>query len=320
MVAELASPLLRSLLLGSLYALMALGLTMTYKVTRVPNFAHAEMLTVGGYLTVVSVNVLGRSPLEAMVVAIGATAALAVATDEAVYKQLSKRGATPLHLLVASIGVGLVIRYVLSIFADIYNLLNVKANVSVEPVAYIGSGTLTTLHLMVLPTAAAVVVVLHLLLTVTKLGKAMRATASNFDLARTSGINTALTRRVTWVIAGGLAGMAGAFWAFYVNISPEAGWRALLWIFAASILGGFTSFYGTILGGYIVGFGENVGIAVMNSWFGIDIAFKPMIALSIIVAVFLLRPTGFAGITLSSVREGMRRLVRRARLRVRQWG
>ncbi len=306
--------------MGSLYALMALGLTMTYKVTRIPNFAHAEMLTVGAYIATVAINFFGAGPLEALVLAFGLTAGLAVAIDELVFKPLFNRGATPLHLLVASIGVGLVVRYVLSIFADIYNILSVKADVVVEPVAYIGYGALTTLHLMVLPTAVSVVIILHMMLTGTKLGKAMRATASNFDLARASGIRTALIRRITWVIAGGLAGIAGTFWAIYSPISPEVGWRTLLWIFAASILGGFVSFYGTIAGAYIVGFAENMGISAMNRWFGVDVAYKPLIALAIIVAVFLLRPTGFAGMTLGDITRPIRRLMTKIRLYVKPRG
>ena len=318
MIEEFASPLLMSLLLGSLYSMMALGLTMTYAVTRIANFAHAEMVTVGAYAAVVVANTFGAGPIEMLVVALISTAVLGVAIDETVFKPLFNRGATSLHLLVASIGVGLAVRYILSIFADIHNMLNVKARIMVQPVAVIGHGMLTTLHLWVLPTVAITVAVLHFMLTATKLGKAMRATASNFDLARVSGIKTDLIRRITWVIAGGLAGVSGAFWCIYSPVNPETGWRALLWIFSASILGGFVSFYGTILGGYIVGFAENVGIAVMSRWFGISVAYKPLIALAIIIAVFLLRPTGLAGITLPSIRIVIRQLLTGIRSSLRQ--
>lgn len=293
---------------------------MTYRVTRIPNFAHAEMLTVGAYIAMVAINFFGAGAFMAIVLAFGLTAALAVAIDEVVYKPLFNRGATPLHLLVASIGVGLVVRYVLSIFADIYNVLSVKADIVVEPIAYIGYGAFTTLHLMVVPTTVGIVITLHLMLTGTKLGKAMRATASNFDLARASGIRTARIRRISWVISGGLAGIAGTFWSIYSPISPEVGWRLLLWIFAASILGGFISIYGTIAGGYVVGFAENLGIATMNRLFDVDVAYKPLIALSIIVAVFLFRPTGFAGMTLADVTRPIRKLLAKFKPRLKPRG
>jgi len=209
---DLAAPFLDSLVLGSLYTMMALGLTITYKVTRVPNFAHAELVTVGSYAGVVAVNAWGGGLAQALVLAFAASAAVALAADELVFKPLFKRGATPLHLLVASIGVGLVIRYVLAILANVYNMLSVKSDLLADTLVSFGPGAnLTTLHLWVPAATAATVVALHLLFTRTRIGKGMRAMASNFDLARVSGIRTAMVRRVTWVLAGGLAGVAGTY-------------------------------------------------------------------------------------------------------------
>ncbi len=315
---NLAAPFLDSLLLGSLYTMMALGLTITYKVTRIPNFAHAELVTVGSYAGVVAVNAWGGGLAQALVLAFAASAAVALAADELVFKPLFKRGATPLHLLVASIGVGLVIRYVLAILANVYNMLSVKSDLLADTLVSFGPGAnLTTLHLWVPAATAATVVALHLLFTRTRIGKGMRAMASNFDLARVSGIRTAMVRRVTWVLAGGLAGVAGTFWSVYAPIDPEVGWRALLWTFAASILGGFVSVYGTIAGGYIVGASENFGITALYYGFGVDISYKPMIALVIIVAVFLIRPTGFAGLTLRDFLDGVRKFPKRTLERVK---
>ncbi len=155
------------------------------------------------------------------------------------------------------------------------------------------------------------------LFTRTRIGKGMRAMASNFDLARVSGIPTARVRRITWLLAGGLAGVAGTFWSVYAPTDPEVGWRALLWTFAASILGGFVSVSGTIAGGYIVGGSESFGITILNSEFGISASYKPMIALVLIVAVFLIRPTGFAGLTVRDVLDGLRRFPGRTVARVR---
>jgi len=315
---DLAAPFLDALLLGSLYTMMALGLTITYKVTRIPNFAHAELVTVGSYAGVVAVNAWGGGLAHALVLAFAASAAVALAADELVFKPLFKRGATPLHLLVASIGVGLVIRYVLAILANVYNMLSVKSDLLADTLVSFGPGAnLTTLHLWVPAATAATVVALHLLFTRTRIGKGMRAMASNFDLARASGIRTGMVRRVTWVLAGGLAGVAGTFWSVYAPTDPEVGWRALLWTFAASILGGFVSVSGTIAGGYIVGGSESFGITILNSEFGISASYKPMIALVLIVAVFLIRPTGFAGLTVRDVLDGLRRFPGRTVARVR---
>ena len=320
---NLAPPLLDTILLGSLYTMMALGLTITYKVTRIPNFAHAELVTVGSYAGVLAVNGWGRGLLEALLLGFVASAGVALIADELAFKPLFKRGATPLHLLVASIGVGLVIRYVVAIFANYYNVLAVKSNLVAATLVSFGPGAnLTTLHVWVPLATAASVIGLHLLFTRTRIGKGMRAMASNYDLARASGIRTSQVRRMTWILAGGFAGLAGAFWSAYGPTDPEVGWRALLWIFAASILGGFVSIGGTIAGGYIVGASENFGITILHGGFGVDTAYKPMIALVIIVVVFLIRPTGFAGLTLHDVIEGARNFPTRARKRakaLRDW-
>ena len=321
MVDFLARPALDTILLGSLYTMMALGLTLTYKVTKIPNFAHAEYVTIGAYATVVMVNrfgFVGVAGVLAVVVSFLAAAGVALAVDELVFKPLFRRGASPLHILVASIGAGLVLRYIVFIGADLGNLLSEKANLSAQTVWVIGNGSVSTLHLTIVPTVAGIVIVLHVLFVGTRVGKGMRAMASNFDLARVSGINTTFIRRLTWILAGGLAGVAGAFWAIHNPVTPELGWRALLWIFAASILAGLTSFYGTIAGGYIVAAAENFGISLLNRAYGVDVGYKPMIALAIIVAVFLIRPTGFAGLTVRDVVEGFRSLPSRVRERARR--
>ncbi|HKZ99428.1 MAG TPA: branched-chain amino acid ABC transporter permease [Thermoplasmata archaeon] len=318
---ELGGPLLDSLLLGSLYTMMALGLTITYKVTRIPNFSHAELVTVGSYAGVVAVNLWGRGLGEALLLAFVSSAAIALAADELVFKPLFRRGATPLHLLVASIGVGLVVRYVLSIFANLYSILSAKSNLLAQTLVAFGPGAnLTTLHVWVPAATLSSVVALHLLFTRTRIGKGMRAMASNLDLARVSGIRTVRVRRMTWILAGGLAGIAGTFWSVYAPTDPEIGWRALLWTFAASILGGFVSVYGTIAGGYVVGASESFGITILNAEFGISASYKPMIALVLIVVVFLIRPTGFAGLTVRGVLDGMRTFPTRAAARWRALG
>lgn len=313
MVVEIADPILQSLLLGSLYTMMAIGLTLTYAVTRVPNFAHAEYVTVGAYTSVALVNLFGSGPIESFALAFLASAAVALTGDELVFKPLFRRGATPLHLLVASIGLGLVIRYVLSIVVGSYDFLVVKSRIIKETLFSIGGTSFTNLHAWAIPTTLALVILLYLLFTGTRLGKAMRAMASNFDLARIAGIKTVQVRRFTWVLAGGLAGIGGAFWSVNVPITPETGWGLLLYLFAASILGGFVSYWGTIAGGYVVGFAENLGISALHRGFGISLSYRPMIALAIIVLVFLFRPRGFTGIAMGDLTKAVRQWFGRMR-------
>jgi branched-subunit amino acid ABC-type transport system permease component len=316
---DLAAPTMLALLAAPAYALAALGLTMTYSITKVPNFAHAEYVTVGGYVAVAMVNFLGGGLVESVVAGFLAAAIVSMVSDELVFKPLTRRGATPLHLLVASIGLGLVIRYVLSIVVASYGLLLVRSSISKrilvfngEPLTFFGA-PVTNLHAWILPTTFGLVIALHVLFTRTRLGKGMRAMASNYDLARVSGIRTADVRRWTWFLAGGLAGTGGAFWAVDVQVHPETGWGLLLWMFAASILGGFVSFWGTIAGGFVVGFAENVGISMANDLFGVPLSYRPLIALAIIVIVFLIRPQGITGLTTPAFRAIATRWIARMR-------
>ncbi|MDJ0269740.1 MAG: branched-chain amino acid ABC transporter permease [Aigarchaeota archaeon] len=303
---DLTLPLLNSLALGSLYTLMALGLTITFSVTRIPNFAHAELVTVGGYVTAVLVNFMAFPPYLALLSAFIASAILALGMDELVFKPLYKRGSRPLFLLVASIGVGLIVRYTLFSLADATGNITIQTNVSVNPIMRFGRAYITMFHAIVIPVTIAIVIILHILFHYTLMGKALRAISDNEDLARVSGIRIYRLRRVAWLIAGGAAGLAGGLWSISLIIDPNFGWDTLLRIFASSILGGLTSFWGTIIGGYIVGFAENMGIATLNTWFGINTAYRPLISFTIIVAVFLIRPRGFAGIDVRSI---MSRLV-----------
>lgn len=315
---------LQSVLIGSLYASMALGLTLTYAVTRVPNFAHAEYVTVGGYVvsivTLAYGAVITAGGFWAAVVVIGAfllafaaSASLGVLSDELVYSPLYRGGVTPLHLLVASIGVGLVIRYSLSLAVAPADLLILNPRIVKARLFDLGGEPFTNLHAGVLPTTLAIVIGLHVLFTRTRIGKGMRAMASNFDLARVAGIRTRRVRRLTWILSGGLAGLGGAFWAVNVTVHPEVGWGILLFLFASSILGGFTSFWGTIAGGFIVGFAENMGIRLLFDAFGVSFSYRPLIALAIIVLVFLFRPQGITGLTTAGLSPSLRRWAARIR-------
>ena len=285
--------LLNGVLIGSLYALMAVGLTLVYRIAQVPNFAHADYITYGAYAAFVVAAFLGGGLFGAVVFAALAGLLLAVVSDELVFKPLWARGSSSLHLLVASIGVGLVLRYgLLAIAAASAGLLQVSLPERPEIIAVVfGAVPITTVHVVAPVLALSTAVLLHLLLTMTRIGKAMRATASNPVLARISGINIYAVRRVTWAISGMLAGLAGFMYAYYIAVNPESGWIALLWIFAAAIVGGFT-FYGTMLSGLLLGIAEHTLSFVAYQLFGINTAYRPAIALIIMVLVLLFKPEG----------------------------
>jgi len=160
---------------------------------------------------------------------------------------------------------------------------------------------LSPLFQVVVPITVFLVFLLQLLLVKTKLGKAMRAVANNPQLAAISGIDINKITMFTWFISGGLTGLAGALWANYVWATPTIGQRTLLSIFAASIIGGLTSFSGTIIGGYILSFAENLLLSFLNQWFNISLSYKPMISFIIVVIVLLVNPKGIASINFRKI-------------------
>jgi len=283
------------LLLGSLYGLMALGLTMIFRVTRIPNFAYAEYITYAGYAAyAATLSVKGAEGfLAALASSTFIGALVSLASDELAFKPLWQRGADSLTLLVASMGVGFILRYALlgAIVAENWPLeaqpfLPKKVVFTLGNLAYF-----STTHLAAISTAILLSGIMHWVFTRTKTGKAMRATASNATLARISGIDIYYVRRLTWLVAGAVGGVAGLLYAYHNPINPESGWQMLLWIFSAAIMGGFT-FYGAVVSGVILGLAEALFGFILYQFFGISTAYSPVIALLALVVVLLFKPEG----------------------------
>jgi branched-subunit amino acid ABC-type transport system permease component len=299
--------LLDGLLVGSLYGLMALGLTLIFRVTKIANFAYAEYITYAGYAafaaSLLSTSGAAAFALAALAAAVvGALASLL--SDLGAFRPLWRRGADSLTLLVASMGVGFVMRYSLLGAAVSLNWpLQVQPNVENGVLATIGGlSYVSYAHVAAVLAAVITAAAMHLLFTRTRTGKAMRATASNPTLARISGINIDYIRSLTWLLAGMIGGIAGFLYSYYNPLNPESGWQMLLWIFAAAIMGGFT-FYGALVSGVILGLAEALIAFYLNLFFGIDTAYSPVIALFALVLVLLFKPEGVLRLEAHSLRR-----------------
>ena len=300
--------ILDGLLVGSLYGLMGLGLTLIYRVTKIPNFAYAEYITYGGYAAAAAAGLAagaGGAALGALA-AIVAAALVALLSDELGFKPLWRKGASPLHLLVASIGIGLVLRY--SLLGTVVLFFSTKYLEAATPqrsfalLQFGGIASLTSAHVLAVSAAAILAIGLWFMFTRTRIGKAMRATASNPTLARISGINVFFVRRITWLIAGGLAGFAGFTYAYYNFVNPESGWLMLLWIFAAATMGGFT-FLGTLISGIILGLAEQYISFLAQYFVGTGAQYSPIIALAAMFIVLLFKPEGVIRMEALAVRR-----------------
>ncbi len=294
MLDEIARNIFQGLLVSCLYELGALSLTLSYSVTRIANFAVGEYITMGAYAAALA-TLYGLEPHVSLALASILVSGLAVAVDEAIYKPLYRREATALQMLIASIGVMLMIRYIWSIYADYSGILFLSSRYSVNPVGYVAGAPITNLHILAMSLLAAAGFSIYILRHRTMVGKAMRALASNPELAEISGIPVWRVRRVMWIVSGVLAGLMGGLWAFYTSITTESGWRLLLWIFASSVIGGIRSVPLTIVGSFVIGFSENLGMWFFNKFFGVDTAYKPIIAYIAIAISLLIGRSRFYG-------------------------
>jgi len=288
----LIDSLVRTIQVGSLYALMAVGLTLTLAVIRLPNFAHAEFITVGAYTALIVSTWLSPNPLIVIAAALVVGSIVALLAHRLVFRPLAARNLSSYAMILASFALGLILRYCLFLLADRYDLFDKRIAVVQEIWLQTPWLTLTNIFFWVVPTGIGFVLLLTLLLSYTQLGRDMRALADNLTLARIIGIPVDRVHDLTWLIVGGLAGVAGALWGIYTFVDPLVGWLAILSVFAATVLGGMTSFPGAILGGYVVAFSENTIMQLLNQSVGLDFSFKPAIPFVIIVIVLLARPQG----------------------------
>ncbi|QJQ94147.1 MULTISPECIES: branched-chain amino acid ABC transporter permease [Halomonadaceae] len=309
---------------GSIYAMGAIGVTLVFSIMRFAHFAHADMMTLGAFIVLLLTLMFPEAgamvglptAIVMLPIAMLVTALAAVGIDRAFYKPLRAHGVKPIVIVIGSLGVTLMLQGLLRLFAgtspqslyiaerkEIYRL-ELPFEAVTRPII------VTEPQVILFVLVAAAVVGLHLFLSRSRLGKAMRAMSDNPDLAQASGINTNTIVAVTWVIAGSLAAMAGTLLSLDVTFKPDLSFFLLLPIFAAAIVGGVGHPYGAIAGGFVVGFAET--LAVFNwaillrpfqerlpEWLEIprNLAFvsteyKIVVPFFILIAILVWRPTG----------------------------
>jgi branched-chain amino acid transport system permease protein len=317
--------LISGTVLGSIYALGAIGVTLVFGILRFAHFAHGDMMTMGAFIAFLLASMLAAMgiilplPMGFVVlpVAMVLTAFIALGIDKGFYAPLRARGAKPVTLLIASIGVTLMIQgLVRLIFGSgtktMFAAGEIKDIFRID-MSWAGGSrpiNITEPQVIMFVVTALIVIALHLFLTRSRLGKAMRAMADNADLAQVSGINTALVVRVTWVIAGSLACVAGTMLALDVALMPDLAFNIVLPIFAAAIVGGLGHAYGAIVGGFLIAFAETLAVfnwtAILRPINGllpegtelpanlalVPTEYKLTVAFVILVITLLVRPTG----------------------------
>lgn len=278
--------LLNGLILGSIYALLALGYTMVYGIIRLINFAHGDVYMMGAFMGYFLINNLHLNFFVALLLAMAGTAALGVLIEFLAYRPL--RQSTRIAALITAIGVSFLLEYGMVFFfgANPRPFPQVIDTVRYE----LGPVSITNIQLLILGVSILLMVVLQLIVKKTKMGKAMRAVSVDSDAAQLMGINVNRTISFTFALGSALAGAAGVLIALYYNsLEPLMGMTPGLKSFVAAVLGGIGIIPGAALGGFVIGVLETAATALGFS------DFRDAIVYGVLILILLVRPSGILG-------------------------
>ncbi len=279
---ELAQLTVNGIAVGCIIALAAVGLTLTFGILRLPNFAHGDLMTTGAYLALLA-NGMGLNIWLAILLGAVGTAICTLIYEKLIWAQMRDRRATSTTLIIISIGLALFIRNGIIL---IWGSENKSYDLPVASAVNILGLKIAYYDGLVVGLAAIAILGIHLLLQKTKIGKAMRAVADDIDLARVSGIDVERVVLSTWLLAGSLAAVGGGMYGLITAVRPNMGWFLILPMFASVILGGIGNPYGAIAGALIIGIAQEV------STYWLPTEYKLAVALLMMVIVLLIRPQG----------------------------
>lgn len=282
------SYLINGISLGSVYALIALGYTMVYGIAKMLNFAHGDIIMIGGFSIFMVVSTLGLPPLLAVLVAVVICTLLGVTIEKIAYKPL--RQASPLAVLITAIGVS----YFLQNVALILFGANTKLFTSVVsiPAISLAGGQISISGETQLTIVVCIVIMVCLMLFIkkSKAGQAMLAVSEDKEAAELMGINVNAIITLTFAIGSALAAIAGALLcSAYPTLSPYTGAMPGIKAFVAAVFGGIGSIPGAFIGGILLGIIENLSKAYISSQMADAIVF------GVLIIVLLVKPTGILG-------------------------
>jgi len=288
-----------------LYLIFSIPLTLSYRTTRVINFAHANFITYGAYVAIFLHGIAGSDVMSvAAAVAFLVTGSMAVLNNVLVFAPLQRRGSSPAIVMISSMGLWIVYKYLLYMITDLAHHYTNKNFVSYGKITYsdvptgaVGGIVLSQALVASLIVALITMGLLYLSLEKTKVGRAMRAVADNPLLAEISGVPRSLIVNLTWLICGGIVGVGGVLWtSFSGAITPEAGDSMILQVFTVGFIGGLVSLLRTGIGAALIATIENVGIAMLNAYFGVPVSFRPFLTFAtLIITLIAFPPLGAGG-------------------------
>lgn len=283
---ELAVELVgQGLIIGSGYALMALGLTMIFGLMNLANFAHGEFYMLGAYFAFSATRLLGLDYFAAVAAAVGATMLVGFVLDRLVFRQL--RGRPIMSATMATIGLSILLQSLAQVTWGAYPL-TITTPFPAEPLA-LGPIVVPANRLFIIAVTIVVIGTFQWLLRATRLGKSLRATFQNKEAAALVGIEVEHIYTAAFTIGAGLAAVAGALLGSVFTLFPTMGGFATLKAFIVVIVGGMGSFVGAIVSGLLLGVAEALGAGFVSS------AYKDAVGFIVVVVVLLFAPQGLFG-------------------------
>jgi branched-chain amino acid transport system permease protein/neutral amino acid transport system permease protein len=292
------------IVLGSIISLGAIGLTLVFGIIRFANFAHGDLMSTGAYIVLFMVTGLlswvgipddtfgsvsfSWRMVIAFPVSMVVVGTVAIALDRILYRKLRQKGSGAVILAMSSLGAAFILRMTILILWGADSLfyrpgmmrpaLELPLGIKIRPD-----------QILILAVVCLLVGLLHIFLQKSKMGKAMRATADNMELALVSGIDTERVIILTWGIGGALAAAGGILYGIDVQVHPYMGWNFLIPLFAATILGTIGHVYGALVGGLVIGVAQQVSTAWLLP------TYKPAVAFMVMILILLIRPKGIFG-------------------------
>ena len=289
---------------GSIIALGAIGLTLVFGIIRFANFAHGDLMSTGAYLALFLVTGLlswigvpdttfgalsfGWRMLIAFPVSMFIVGCLAIAVDRILYRKLRENKSSTVMLAISSLGVAFILRMLILIFWGADSLFY-RPGLMRPAIEFPLGIKIRPDQILIIILVFGLVALLHLYMQKTKMGKAMRATADNMELALVSGIDTERVIIFTWGIGGALAAAGGILYGIDVQVHAYMGWNFLIPLFAATILGTIGNIWGALVGGLVIGVAQQVSTAFLLS------TYKPAVAFMVMILILLIRPKGIFG-------------------------
>lgn len=271
------------LVTAAVLAISTVALSLQFSVTNFPNFAHGEMMTIGAYTSYVTFQATNNALLAGLS-ALVAGSILGVLINTLVISKFRRKNTATLTLFVVTIGLALILQNAILL---VFGGSAVRLSIDPGQLHNFLGFDLTTVQLEIISVSLVVMLSVHVLLKYTVFGRAQRAVAENPTLAEASGINSGRIINLTWVVTGGLAGLAGFVLALTTgSLTPGMGFSFLLVVFAAAILGGIGQPYGAMAGSLIVGLAMEIGATYIPA------DYKLVVAFVILIAVLLFRPQG----------------------------